>query len=214
MSIASLHSRTMSDSAPPTPSRADNSRGLLLVISGPSGVGKTTIVREVIRRLDAVFSVSATTRPKTVADVEGRDYFFITEEEFQRRIEAGDFLEYAQVFGRSWYGTPKQAVNEALEKGRIVLLEIDVQGALQINRAMPEAFMIFVEPPNEDELLRRLRERKREDESAIARRFAESKREIKVAHESDAYDAFVVNDQLERAVREIVELVNQQMARA
>lgn len=212
--MTTLHSRTMPDPAAPTPSRSDRSRGLLLVISGPSGVGKTTIVREVIRRLDAVFSVSATTRPKTDADVEGRDYFFISEDEFQRRIEAGEFLEYAQVFGRSWYGTPREAVNEALERGRIVLLEIDVQGALQINRAMPEAFMIFVEPPNEDELLRRLRERKREDESAIARRFAESKREITIAHQSDAYDAFVINDELERAVREIVDLVNQQTARA
>lgn len=188
--------------------------GLLLVISGPSGVGKTTIVRDVVHRLDAVFSVSATTRPKTGADVAGRDYDFISEEEFQRRVDAGAFIEYAQVFGRSWYGTPRQAVEEALRSGRIVLLEIDVQGGLQIKRAMPEAFMVFVEPPSEQELLRRLRERKRDDEDAIARRFAESKHEIAIARASGAYDVFVINDRLERAIEEIVALAQARIARA
>ncbi len=179
----------------------------MLVISGPSGVGKTTIVREVIRRLDAIFSVSATTRPRSESEVNGQDYHFISEDEFQQRIEAGEFLEYAQVFGRSWYGTPRRPVETSLAQGRIVLLEIDVQGALQVNRSMPEAFMVFVEPPDEKELLRRLRARKREDDAAIERRFAESQREIATAHECGAYDAFIVNDELDRAVEEIVALV-------
>lgn len=189
-------------------------RGLLLVISGPSGVGKTTITHEIESRLQGVFSVSATTRPKTDDDVEGRDYYFLTEEEFQRQIDAGEFLEYAQVFKRSWYGTPKGPVEEHLAAGRLVILEIDVQGAQQVKKKVPDAFMLFIDPPSEDELLRRLRGRGREDEAAIQRRFAEARDEIRVAHACGCYDGFVLNDDLERATAEACSLIERQMATA
>jgi len=182
------------------PRDAADTNGLLVVISGPSGAGKTTIARQVEKRLNADFSVSATTRPKTNADVEGRDYYFLTEEEFLRRAEAGEMLESAQVFGRHWYGTPREPVERALEAGRLVILEIDVQGGLQVRRAMPEAFMIFIEPPSEEELVRRLRDRGRDDEASIQQRFSEAKSEINTARASGAYDLFVVNDDLEHAI--------------
>jgi guanylate kinase len=186
---------------------ASAKRGLLLVISGPSGVGKTTITHEVERRLGGVFSVSVTTRPKTHADVEGRDYFFLSQDEFERRRDAGDLLECATVFGRYSYGTPRQPVTEHLAAGRLVILEIDVQGALQVKSKMPEAFMIFVLPPSDEELLRRLRGRGRDSEEAIQRRFLEAKREIEVARSSGKYDAFIVNDDLKHAIDLASELV-------
>jgi len=183
-------------------------RGFLLVISGPSGVGKTTITRAVESAFDdATFSVSATTRPKTAKDIEGRDYFFLSEDEFARRVGAGEMLEHAQVFGRHWYGTPRAPVEQALAQGRLVILEIDVQGGLQVRDSMPDALMTFILPPNDEELLRRLRERGREDEATIQHRFAEAKREIEVAQESGAYDLFIVNNDLDRAIEELCNAV-------
>src|SRR5262245_21398811 len=120
-----------------------DSRGLLLVISGPSGVGRTTITREVEARLGGVFSISVTTRPKTDADVEGRYYFFISDQDFERRRQAGELLECAEVFGKYKYGTPRRPVDKQLAQGRLVILEIDVQGGLQIKAKLPEAYMIF-----------------------------------------------------------------------
>lgn len=133
----------------------DTPDGMLLIISGPSGVGKTSITRGVERSIaDSVFSVSATTRPKTDADVEGVDYHFVTDAEFERMRAAREFLESAEVFGRK-YGTPRRWVEEQLARGRLVILEIDVQGARQVKGAMPEAFGLFVLPPSEDALLER-----------------------------------------------------------
>src|SRR5690606_33126975 len=157
-------------------------RGLLLIISGPSGGGKPTTTRAVERHFAArhpaaaVFSVSATTRPKTDADREGVDYHFVSDEEFDRLIAEGAFLEYAGVFGKR-YGTLRKWVEERLAEGRMVILEIDVQGAINVKRQMPDAFGVFVLPPSEGVLLERLRARKREDEGVIQRRFAEAKRE-------------------------------------
>ncbi|MFG0242829.1 MAG: guanylate kinase [Phycisphaerales bacterium JB054] len=185
----------------------DTADGLLLIISGPSGVGKTTITRGVERSIaDSVFSVSVTTRAQTDADVEGVDYHFASDAEFDRLIEQGQLLEWANVFGKR-YGTPKQWVFEQLRRGRLVIVEIDVDGALQVKAAMPEAFAVFILPPNEDVLLERLRHRKRESEEAITRRFAEAKREIATARESGVYDLFVVNDDLDRAICEAVRAV-------
>ncbi|MEX0652837.1 MAG: guanylate kinase [Phycisphaeraceae bacterium] len=186
--------------------------GMLLIISGPSGVGKTTITRAVERQLDTVFSVSMTTRPKTEEDVEGVDYHFVTPDAFARHREAGDLLEWAEVFDNQ-YGTPRQPVEENLAKGRIVLLEIDVQGAIQVKRNMPDAFAMFVLPPSEDELLTRLRNRKREAERVIQRRFAKAKHEIATARASGAYDVFLVNDDLEKAVAEAVRIIRAELAR-
>jgi len=181
-------------------------RGLLVVISGPSGVGKTTITHRLVERLGAVFSVSMTTRPKTAADTEGKDYFFVTEEKFKHAIEQGELLEWAQVFDY-YYGTPRGPVVRNLDEGRDVILEIDVAGAEQVKKAMPEAVAIFVNPPSEDELLRRLRARGREDEATIQRRFREAQREMQQAQTGGAYDHFIINETLDEAVDHAHQLV-------
>jgi guanylate kinase len=186
--------------------------GLLLIVSGPSGVGKTTITRDLVQELDGVFSVSATTRPRTDADTEGVDYFFLTEAEFVKRIEGGEFLEWAEVFDCK-YGTPRDFVEKQLAQNRIVVLEIDVRGAQQIKAKMPEAFGLFVLPPSEETLLRRLRDRKREDEAAIQKRFAEAKREIREAREGDTYDVFIVNDKLKDAIQQARDVVQAECKR-
>lgn len=185
----------------------DTDDGLLLVISGPSGVGKTTITRAVERAIPgAVFSVSVTTRQKTQSDVEGVDYHFLTDGEFDLLVAADELLEWAEVFGRR-YGTPRKWVDEQLRRGRLVILEIDVKGARQVKGRMPGAFGMFILPPSEEVLLQRLRARRRDTEEAIGRRFAEAKREIEEAKACGAYDAFVVNDDLERAIEEAVGIV-------
>lgn len=193
------------DTHPRLPTDTDN--GLLLVISGPSGVGKTTITRGVERSIrGSVFSVSATTRPQTPADVEGVDYHFVTDEQFDAMICNSELLEWAEVYGYR-YGTPRPWVLEQLKRGRLVILEIDTEGARQVKAAMPEAFGIFILPPSEEELLERLHRRKREDEATIQRRFAQAQREIAQARASNAYDAFIVNRVLDDAIAEAVALV-------
>ena len=180
---------------------------MLTIFSGPSGVGKTTITRAVIDRVeDAEISVSATTRQIRPREREGVDYFFKTPEEFGAMRSGGMLLEWAEVFGDQ-YGTPSAWVDERLGAGRVVVLEIDVQGARKVKLKRPDAFGVFIMPPSEESLLQRLRGRAREDESAIQRRFAEAKREIADAHTCGAYDLFIVNDDLERAIREAVEAV-------
>lgn len=181
--------------------------GMLLIISGPSGVGKTTITHGVERGFaDAIFSVSVTTRPRTDADTEGVDYHFVDDGAFDAMRDAGDLLEWAEVFGRK-YGTPRRPVEAALDAGRLMILEIDVRGAEQVKEKMPEAFGIFVLPPSLDVLLGRLRSRKRESEETIQRRFREAQREMAEARTCGAYDVFIVNDELERATREAIAVV-------
>ncbi len=181
-------------------------KGLLLIISGPSGVGKSTITHHVERELDGMFSVSVTTRPKAPEDMEGRDYYFIDRDEFERWRDGDRLLEWAEVFGH-YYGTPRQPVADALTEGRLVLLEIDVEGAAQIKQKTPDAYALFVLPPGEDDLLERLRRRAREDEQVIQGRFAKAKHEIAQARRSGVYDQFVVNDDLAAAVKQAVGLV-------
>lgn len=185
----------------------DTDDGLLLIISGPSGVGKTTITRGVERSIaGSVFSVSVTTRAKTAADVEGVDYRFIDDAEFDRMIAADELLEWADVFGKR-YGTPRRWVDEQLSRGRLVILEIDVEGAKQVKARMPEAFGLFIMPPSEQTLLERLRSRKREGEDLIQKRFAEATREIAEAKACGVYDKFLVNDDLPRAIDEAIKTV-------
>ena len=129
---------------------AKNEQGLLVVISGPSGVGKTTIVHRVKETFNALFSVSATTRPKSENETEGVDYFFISTDRFDEMVEHGEFLEFAEVFGCHRYGTLKKPVNEALNHGKIMLLDIDIQGGIQVHQNMPESIRIFILPPNEE----------------------------------------------------------------
>ena len=189
-----------------------NHQGLLLVISGPSGVGKTTVTKQVIEQLNAAFSISMTTRPKTHEDVEGRDYFFVSEEEFKAAIKDGKMLEWADVFG-NLYGTPRDAAIERLNQGELVILEIDVEGAIQVKENMPEVFSIFILPPSEEELLNRLRGRGREAEEIIMRRFAKSKAEIERAKESNIYDCFLTNDDLEDTIAEAVRVITDERTR-
>ncbi len=201
----------MSPGHPRLPTDTDD--GLLLVISGPSGVGKTTITRAVERSIPgSVFSVSATTRARTEADVDGVDYHFVDEARFDEMVRDGAFLEWAGVFGKR-YGTPRAWVEEQLSRGRLVILEIDVEGAKQIKRAMPRAFGLFIKPPSEEELLRRLRGRKREDEALIQKRFAEAQREIVEAERCGAYDTFITNDDLDTAIKQAVETVTRERER-
>jgi len=191
--------------------QSSDKRGMLLIISGPSGVGKTTITHEVERQLDGVFSVSMTTRAKTEKDRDGVDYHFINVEQFKKARDAGELLEWAEVFG-NFYGTPRGPVDQALANGRLMILEIDVVGAIKIKKIMPEAFAIFVLPPDENVLLERLRKRQREDESVIQRRFAKAKDEIAQARTCGVYDEFITNEVLADAVKKAVSLVRDRMS--
>lgn len=191
-------------------SNLKTTRGLTLIISGPSGVGKTTITHEVERELGAVFSVSLTTRAKTEKDRDGVDYHFVTIEEFTRARDADELLEWAQVHG-NFYGTPRKPVDECIAAGRLMILEIDVAGAIQIKKKLPDAFSIFVLPPSEEILLERLRKRQREDESIIQRRFAKAKDEIAQARACGVYDVFIVNEVLADAVKQAVNVVRERM---
>jgi guanylate kinase len=182
-------------------------RGTLLVISGPSASGKTTIADAIRERLGAVPSVSATTRPRSSSEVDGREYTFVSEDEFQEMVDGGVFLEHACLYGTHRYGTPRAPVEKHLAAGELVLLEIDVQGGLQVREAMPEAYMIFIMPPSEEELERRIRARGRDDEAAIQRRLARARDEMELGRSSGVYDDHVVNDDLERAIDEACRLV-------
>lgn len=191
----------------------DTDDGLVLIISGPSGAGKTTITRGVERSIaDSVFSVSCTTRARTPADVDGVDYHFVTDEQFEDMKAAGEFLETAGVYGKK-YGTPKGWVLEQVKRGRLVILEIDVQGAIQVKRQIPAAFALFILPPTEEALLERLRERKRESEDHIQKRYAAARVEIESARASGIYDRFIVNAKLDEAIAQAVGAVNERRRR-
>lgn len=184
-------------------------KGLLLVVSGPSGAGKSTVCQELLRRIpDARWSVSATTRPPRPGDVDGETYWFVSEEEFSRRREAGEFLECAQYLGH-WYGTPIGPVREALARGEVLVLEIDVQGAAQVAERMPESLRVFLLPPSMEELRRRLVGRRTESAEQQAARLARAQEEIEAARRLGCYNAFVVNDDVGRAAEEIARLVEQ-----
>lgn len=188
------------------------SRASVVIISGPSGVGKSTICKELVRRLDnAYLSTSVTTRAKAPSEVDGEDYWFISSEEFEQRIQKGLLLEYAEVFG-SFYGTAKDKVVEALEAGKTVILEIDVQGAKQVKVIYPEAIMIFILPPSQRELAERLDGRGREDAEAAEERLDEAGSEIAAAWQY--YKDMVINDDFEQAVNEVVQIVETADVRA
>jgi guanylate kinase len=181
---------------------------IVVVISGPSGAGKSTIVRETMLRTGAEFSVSATTRRPRPNEMDGRDYHFISREAFQTMIESGELLEHAEVFDEL-YGTPREPVIKALSEGRTVLLDIDVQGACQVHQKMPSATFILIVPPDEEELSRRLHSRSSEPESELAQRLSEASAEIDAAKASGVYNHVIVNDDLEAAIEQMVEILNQ-----
>ena len=177
--------------------------GKMVVISGPSGAGKSTVCRKILEDPRVQFSVSATTRPKREGEVDGRDYFFLTRDEFRERIERGDFIEYADVFG-NLYGTLRKPMQEALKQGRHYLLEIDVQGALQIKDQGLPGLYIFIAPPSFDELRRRLVGRATESPEVVERRLQKAEEEYR---ERVNYDHVVVNDDLETCLAEVRALV-------
>ena len=185
-----------------------NHRGLLIVLVGPAGVGKSTISRRLAANMHLKYIASATTRKRTPKDDEGKTYDFLETEAFFKKLENGEFLEYANVWDE-YYGTPKHPTLEYLANGEDVLLEIDVQGAMQVRFQYPDALMIFIMPPDEQALLQRLRERGRDTEDAIQKRFRGAKREIWMAKGSRAFDDMIFNDSVERAVEEISRLIRQ-----
>ncbi len=189
---------------------ADKKRGKLVVISGPSGAGKSTICRELLRALpNSRCSVSATTRPPREGEVDGRDYHFLSRAEFDRMVAAGELLEHAEYCGQG-YGTPRRAVEQALARGEIVILAIDIQGAAQIAQQAPESIRIFILPPTMETLQARLEGRQTESKAQVARRLAAANHEIAHARASGLYHYFVTNDILKDSVQRVIEILQQE----
>ena len=181
-------------------------RGRLVVLAGPSAVGKSSVVRELRTRLpELVFSVSATTRDPRPGEVDGKDYRFTSREEFQRMIDSGELLEWAEIHGglqRS--GTPAAPVEEALEAGKPVLVEVDLAGARAVRKAMPEALLVFMAPPSWDVLVQRLTGRGTETEDVVARRLETARVDLAA---QDEFDTVIVNEDVSRACDELVSLL-------
>ncbi|MDO4573135.1 MAG: guanylate kinase [Clostridia bacterium] len=185
--------------------------GLLLVISGPAGVGKGTINAALLERnSDMRMSVSATTRAPRPGEIEGLHYFFKTEEAFLRMIEDGEFLEYTRVFNMNYYGTPKSFVLDELAAGRSVILEIDVEGGMNVKRAYPDAVLIFIAPPSMNELQERLIGRNTETPEQIERRFKTAFSELERAK---GYDYVVINEVIDVAVSRVERIISAERCR-
>ena len=175
------------------------SEPLVLIVSGPSGSGKSTLVEKILELPGTMLSVSCTTRQPRKTETNGKWYNFVSETEFQQMVARGDFLEYAQVFGKNWYGTPRRWLDEALANRKDLVLEIDVQGALQVKQKLPGAVAVFVLPPSRTELERRIRARGQDSEDEIKRRLERARQEM-LSYSS--YDFAIINDDIERAGRE------------
>ena len=173
---------------------------LVLIVSGPSGSGKSTLVQKILELPGTMPSVSCTTRPRRATEASGKCYDFVTDAQFEAMVQRGEFLEYARVFGKHSYGTPKKWLEESRKKALDLVLEIDVQGAAQVKRKLPESVAIFILPPTREELERRLRSRGQDSGEEISRRLAKAREEITAF--GKFYDYCVVNDDVERAGRE------------
>ena len=178
-------------------------KGLLIVISGPSGTGNGTVCKELLKNNNFWFSVSATTRAPREGEVHGKNYYFMTKEEFQDKIEENDFLEYAEVYG-NYYGTPKSKVVEMLDKGKDVILEIDIQGAIKVKENYKEGIFIFILPPSMEELKNRIIKRGTETEESLMTRFKSAYKEINYVSK---YNYAVVNDKVNDAVEKIQSII-------
>ncbi|MBQ2872846.1 MAG: guanylate kinase [Bacilli bacterium] len=182
-------------------------KGKFIVISGPSGVGKGTICNQLLKELNAWYSVSMTTRSMREGEVEGVNYYFVTKEEFKKRIEDGKLLEY-NIYNDNYYGTPKDKVLEKLEEGINVFSEIDVNGAKNVKKIFPDALLIYIAPPSIEELKERLISRGTEDLETIENRLKIAADELKQAH---FYDYVVVNDNLQDAILKIKNIINEEI---
>lgn len=180
-------------------------KGLLIIVSGPSGAGKGTVLKKVFDEIDSLrYSVSVTTRKPRAGEIEGESYFFKSQEEFKAMIERDEFLEYQLVFDR-YYGTPKKYVEELRNNGFDVVLEIDVKGALSVKEKVKDAVLIFLTPENKDILKQRLIGRKTESEEELIKRINESISELETI---DKYEYVVINDEIERCARDIITIIN------
>lgn len=180
------------------------SRGILYIMSGPSGTGKGTICNEIIKRRDINLSVSVTSRDKRVGEIAGVTYNYISVDEFRKLIEDEKMLEWA-MYGENYYGTPKENIEKMLDEGKDVLLEIEVQGALQVKSKMPEAVMMFIVPPSMEVLKKRLIDRGRETEDEINTRIKTAQAEFA---KSFQYNDIIVNDDLEECVNKVMSLMD------
>src|SRR5467141_2388420 len=174
---------------------------LVLIVSGPSGSGKSTLVQRILELPGTMPSISCTTRARRATEASGKCYDFVTEAEFDAMVARGEFLEYARVFGKHSYGTPKKWLEQSRVKGLDLVLEIDVQGAAQVKEKLPESVAIFILPPSRAELERRLRSRGQDSDEEIARRLARARAEIEAF--GKYYDYCVVNEDVEQAGREV-----------
>lgn len=188
-----------------------NEKGLLIVISGPSGVGKGTVRKALFERPghNLEYSVSMTTRAPRNGETEGKEYYFVTKEQFEKAIKEGNMLEHAK-FVNNYYGTPKDKVIEQLNTGKEVVLEIEVQGALQVKAKMPGAVFIFIAPPSWEALENRLTSRGTEPKEIIEERLLKARNELMVA---SSYDYIVINDEIENAVDKIIAIIRAEHAR-
>lgn len=181
----------------------------VVVVSGPSGVGKSTICKEVVKRLKNVYlSISMTTRSRSKSETHGQDYWFISKQEFQEQINKGLLLEYAEVFGHL-YGTPKDKIEQALQAGKTVILEIDVQGAKQAKTTYPDAVMIFILSPSAKVLAERMNSRSREDTQKAKERLDKAEGEIAAAWQY--YQHMVINEDLQQAVEEVIQIIQKEL---
>jgi guanylate kinase len=181
-----------------------NAEPLVFIVSGPSGSGKSTLVQSVLDLPNTLLSVSCTTRTPRQTESRGKWYNFVSEAEFERMKQAGEFLEYAQVFGKNWYGTPRRWLDEARVTGKNLVLEIDVQGAQQVKQKLPKALAIFIVPPSRAELEKRIRSRGQDSDDEIARRLERARQELE---QYTGYDFIVINDDRDRAVNEVQGIV-------
>lgn len=179
-------------------------KGKFIVISGPSGVGKDTICEELIKRGNGIYSVSMTTRKKRNNEIDGVNYFFVSKDEFENKIKDNFFLEYAMYNG-NYYGTPNEFIKETTNNGDNVIAVLEMNGAINAKRIFSNAITIFIMPPSFDELERRLRGRKSEDDNIISERLNIAKEEIKC---KDKYDYIVINNTVDEAVLEIENIIN------
>ncbi len=182
----------------------ENNKGEVIAVSGPSGAGKSTIVKKILKLYpEIVFSVSATSRPKRENESDGVEYFFISEDKFKNEIDIGEFVEWEKFYDY-YYGTFKSFIDDNINLGKPVLLEIDVKGALSIKRIYPESHLIYIMPPSYEELVQRLRNRQTETEEDFQKRIERAKMEL--SHK-DQFDYIIINEYLEKAVEETSDLI-------